>query len=232
MTETSTLASYTFDKETGWRTDLPLYIEPGTRVLCLYRVSTAKQLYHDANNEADIPMQRLRCRAFAEQNGWTIVCELQEEGISGHKVRAENRDKVQMIKDYALKQKFDILLVFMFDRIGRISDETPFVVEWLISHGIRVWASEEGEQRIESHTDRLMNCIRFWQADSESQKTSIRTANSLHILNEQGFFTGRICPYGYELVKSGRMNKRKHEVYDLAICEDAVLLPGQNLQAR
>ena len=108
MTETSTLASYTFDKETGWRTDLPLYIEPGTRVLCLYRVSTAKQLYHDANNEADIPMQRLRCRAFAEQNGWTIVCELQEEGISGHKVRAENRDKVQMIKDYALKQKFDI----------------------------------------------------------------------------------------------------------------------------
>lgn len=47
-------------------------------------------------------MQRLRCRAFAEQNGWTIVCELQEEGISGHKVRAENRDKVQMIKDYWL----------------------------------------------------------------------------------------------------------------------------------
>lgn len=75
--------------------------------------STTKQLYHDANNEADIPMQRLRCRAFAEQNGWTIVCELQEEGISGHKVRAENRDKVQMIKDYALKQKFDILLVFI-----------------------------------------------------------------------------------------------------------------------
>lgn len=85
MTETSTLASYTFDKETGWRTDLPLYIEPGTRVLCLYRVSTAKQLYHDANNEADIPMQRLRCQCFAEQNGWTIVCELQEEGISAIK---------------------------------------------------------------------------------------------------------------------------------------------------
>ena len=53
-------------------------------------------------------MQRLRCREFAEQKGWTIVCELQEEGISGHKVRAENRDKVQMIKEYAIKQKFDM----------------------------------------------------------------------------------------------------------------------------
>ena len=220
MYKTSTPASYNFDKETGWRLNLPAYIEPGTRVLCLYRVSSTKQLYHDANDEADIPMQRLRCRAFAEQNEWTIVCELQEEGISGHKVRAENRDKVQMIKDYALKQKFDIILVFMFDRIGRIADETPFVVEWLVSHGIRVWATEEGEQKIESHTDRLMNYIRFWQADGESQKTSIRTANSLHILNEQGYFTGRICPYGYELVKSGRMNKRKQEVHDLAIRED------------
>ena len=99
-----------------------------------------------------------------------------------------------MIKDYALKQKFDILLVFMFDRIGRIADETPFVVEWLISHGIRVWASEEGEQRIESHTDRLMNYIRFWQADGESQKTAIRTANSLHILTEQGYYTGGSWP--------------------------------------
>lgn len=220
MINTSTLTGYTFDKETGWRIDMPPFIEPGTRVLCLYRVSTAKQLYQDENSEPDIPMQRLRCREFAEQNGWTIVCELQEEGVSGHKIRAENRDKVQLIKDYALQEKFDILLVFMFDRIGRISDETPFVVEWLVNHGIRVWASQEGEQRIENHIDRLQNYLRFWMADGESQKTSIRTANSIRLLTEQGYFTGRICPYGYELVKSGRMNKHKHEVHDLAICED------------
>lgn len=67
-------------------------------------------------------------------------------------------------------------------------------MEWLISHGIRVWASEEGEQRIESHTDGLMNYIRFWQADGESPKTSIRTANSLHILNEQVFLPGVSVP--------------------------------------
>lgn len=220
MRKTSTVLSYNFDKETGWLKDLPIYIEPGTRALCLYRVSTAKQLYHDSNEEADIPMQRLRCREYAESRGWTIVCELQEEGISGHKVRAENRDKIQMIKDYAQKGKFDILLVFMFDRIGRIADETPFVVEWLINHGIHVWSTEEGEQRIDSHTDRLLNYIRFWQADGESQKTSIRTANSIRILTEQGCYTGGTCPYGYALIKSGRMNKRKQEVHDLAICED------------
>ena len=52
--------------------------------------------------------------SFAERQGWTVVCELQEEGVSGHKVRAEKRDKIQTIKSYALEHKFDILLVFMF----------------------------------------------------------------------------------------------------------------------
>ena len=59
-------------------------------------------------------MQRIRCRNFSEQQGWTIVCELQEEGVSGHKVRAENRDRIQMIKrvdvyrDYHPKWKLNI----------------------------------------------------------------------------------------------------------------------------
>ena len=35
--------------------------------------------------------------------------------------KAENRDKLQIIKGLAKQKKFDILLVFMFDRIGRIS---------------------------------------------------------------------------------------------------------------
>ena len=43
--------------------------------------------------------------------GWSIVHEEQEDGVSGHKVRAENRDKIQIIKDLARKGKFDILLV-------------------------------------------------------------------------------------------------------------------------
>ena len=220
MTETSIIPSYDFDKLTGWRLNLPDYIEPGTRVLCLYRVSTGKQLYHTDDNEPDIPMQRVRCREFCARMGWTLVCELQEEGVSGHKVRAARRDKVQLIKEYTKQGKFDILLVFMFDRIGRISDETPFVVEWLIANNIRVWSALEGEQRIETHTDRLTNYIRYWQADGESQKISARTSNSMGVLTQEGCFTGGLCAYGYRYVKLGRTNRRKQEVSDLAICEE------------
>ena len=182
--------------------------ENKNRVCCLYRVSTDKQVDFNSNHEADLPMQRKACHKFAEAKGWVIVHEEQEEGVSGHKVRAEARDKLQIIKDYARKGKFDILLVFMFDRIGRIADETPFVVEWFVRNGIRVWSTQEGEQRFDNHTDKLLNYIRFWQADGESEKTSVRTRTSLRQLVEEGHFKGGSAPYGYDLVKSGRINKR------------------------
>ena len=189
------------------------------RVYCLYRVSTDKQVDYDDKSQADIPMQRKACHRFAEERGWTIIHEEQEDGVSGHKVRAENRDKLQIIKEHAKQGKFDILLVFMFDRIGRIADETPFVVEWIVKNGVRVWSTQEGEQRFDSHTDKLTNYIRFWQADGESEKTSIRTKTALGQLVEGGGFKGGLAPYGYDLVKSGRFNKRKHELYDLVVNE-------------
>ena len=53
-----------------------------TRVYTLYRVSTVGQVDHD-----DIPMQRIACHEFAQQQGdWEIVNELYEKGVSGYKV--------------------------------------------------------------------------------------------------------------------------------------------------
>ena len=190
------------------------------RVYCLYGVSTSKQVEHDDQNQADIPMQRKACHDFADKMGWIIVGEEKETGVSGYKVSADDRDKLQLIKKYAEQGKFDILLVFMFDRLGRKSDETPFVVEWFAKKGVRVWSVKEGEQRFESHTDRLTNYIRFWQADGESQKTSMRTKTALGQMVEEGRFRGGNAPYGYRLEKSGILNKRKHEVYMLVIDED------------
>ena len=190
------------------------------RVCCLYRVSTTKQVDHDELNQADIPVQRKACREFAEKMGWVIVGEEQEAGVSGYKVSADDRDKLQLIKKKAEQGKFDILLVFMFDRLGRKSDETPFVVEWFVKKGIRVWSVNEGEQRFESHTDRLTNYIRYWQADGESQKTAIRTRAALGQMVQDGRFRGGSAPYVYRLAPSGIFNKRKHEVYKLEIDDD------------
>lgn len=190
------------------------------RVYCLYRVSTTKQVDHNEQNQADIPMQRKACRDFAERMGWNIIREEQENGVSGFKVHAADRDKIQLIKEHARQGKFDILLVFMFDRIGRIAAETPFVVEELVQSGIRLWSVNEGEQRFDSHTDFLTNYIRYWQADGESKKTSIRTKTALGQMVLEGRFRGGVAPYGYRLEKSGVFNKRKHEVNKLVTDEE------------
>ena len=123
-------------------------------------------------------MQKQRCREFAAAQGWSIVRELSEKGVSGFKVSARDRDAIQEIRRDAVDGKFDILLVFMFDRLGRRDDETPFVVEWFVRNGIEVWSADEGQQRLDTHVDKLMNYIRYWQASGKSIKTSIYTAST------------------------------------------------------
>ena len=184
------------------------------RVYTLYRVSTKQQVDHEHD---DIPMQKTACREFAAKQDWTIVKEFEEKGISGFKVSANDRDAIQDLKAAALKGEFEVLLVFMFDRIGRIDDETPFVVEWFVKHGIEVWSVREGEQRFENHVDKLTNYIRFWQASGESEKTSMRIKTRMQQLTLEGHYTGGNVPYGYQLVDKGRKNKRGNPLYDLAI---------------
>ena len=184
----------------------------GKRVCCLYRVSTPKQVEKD-----DIPMQKQRCHEFAEQMGWDIVREFSEKGVSGFKISAKKRDAIQEIQREATLKTFDILLVFMFDRLGRKDDETPFIVEWFVNNGIEVWSAEEGQQRFDNHVDKLLNYIRYWQASGESIKTSIRTKTRLGQIVQEGRFRGGKAPYGYQLVKKGRIGKKNRELYDIEI---------------
>ena len=173
------------------------------RVCCLYRVSTDKQVDYNDKNQADIPMQRRKCHQFADQMGWVIVHEEQEDGVSGHKVRAENRDKIQTIKELAKQGKFDILLVFMFDRIGRIADETPFVVEWFVKNGIRVWSTQEGEQRFDNHTDKLYELV-----VNEAEAAVVRIIFDKYV--HEGFGAQRIATYLNKLGYRARSGKMWH----------------------
>ena len=188
------------------------------KVLCLYRVSTLKQVDKDKD---DIPMQQQACQEFiATRPDWAFYKEISEKGVSGFKVSAKDRDAIQEIQKDALEKKFDVLLVFMFDRLGRKDDETPFIVEWFVQHGVEVWSVKEGEQRFDSHVDKLTNYIRYWQASGESIKTSMRTKTRLSQIVQEGRFRGGTAPFGYRLEKQGRMNKKNHELYEILIDDD------------
>lgn len=191
------------------------------RVKTLYRNSTLKQcatLVDEDNDKYDIPLQSRECKKFIDLHpDWKLIEEKVEKGISGYKVSAKDRDKINELKNEALRKEFDILLVFMFDRLGRIESETPFIVEWFVENGIEVWSVVEGQQKFDNHVDKLTNYIRFWQSAGESAKTSTRVRKKRGQMVEDGLYAGGYVPYGYQRVKKGTINHKNREVYDVEI---------------
>lgn len=186
------------------------------RVIALYRVSTKGQV-HKA--EDDIPMQRIACQDFvATKANWVIVDEKYEKGVSGSKVSAEKRDAIQELKEKALNNEFDVLLVWKFDRLGRIEDETPFVLKWFVeTGGVQVWSTIEGQRIFETSVDDLINYITFWQAGAESKNTAIRIKERMQQLKAEGLYTGGPVPLGFKAVHRGRLNKKGQPVPDVEI---------------
>jgi len=156
--------------------------------------------------------------------GWEIVDSRSEKGVSGFKVSANDRDAIIDIREAAIKKKFDILLVYMFDRLGSKEDETPFIVQWFINNGIEVWSTIEGQQKIEQHVDKLLNYIRFWQAQGESEKTSARVKTAHAQLIQDGHFRGGVVPFGYRLEHKGRVSKNGVPLGDYVIHEQEAMV--------
>ena len=189
------------------------------RVGCLYRVSTLKQA-----EKNDIPMQKIACKEFiSAKKDWVLTKEYLELGVSGYKLSEAKRDVLQDMKRDVINKEIDILLVFMFDRIGRREEETPFVVEWLVQQNIEVWSVKEGQRKIENRADKLINYLTYWQAGGESEKTAIRVREAQEQMAEKGILTyggKRNAPYGYKFIKSGTYTKKGVERQKLIILEE------------
>ena len=186
------------------------------RVLCLYRVSTKGQV----DPQDDIPLQRRECLDFIDKHDdWIFFDERLEKGISGYKTATDKRDVIIDIRSMAEQKKFDVLLVFMFDRLGRREDETPFLVQWFIEQGIEVWSTREGQQRLDNRVDKLMNFMRYWQAGGESEKISMRVKASHTQMTMDGIWRGGPRPFGYKLVHKGRLGKKNRQLLDPMIDE-------------
>lgn len=79
------------------------------RVALYARVSTA-------NNGQDPAMQTRELREYAERRGWTVTGEYVDVGISGTK---EKREALDRLMADAHRRKFDVVVVWKFDRFAR-----------------------------------------------------------------------------------------------------------------
>jgi hypothetical protein len=79
------------------------------RAALYLRVSTTGQT---------VSNQRVELEAAAAARGWTVVATYADEGISGAKTRHGRPQLDLMLKD-AVRRKFDVVMVWAVDRLGR-----------------------------------------------------------------------------------------------------------------
>lgn len=79
------------------------------RAALYLRVSTDQQTVEN---------QRLALRAEAERRGWIVADEYADEGISGAKGRDQRPQLDRLLKD-SVRGKFDVVMVWALDRLGR-----------------------------------------------------------------------------------------------------------------
>lgn len=188
------------------------------RAVVLLRASSKQQT--DREHDFDIPQQKSILLPFVERRGWELMKVFTEGGVSGFKVSAANRDAIQDIKKMADNNEFDILVIYMSDRLGRIADETPLIVSYLNQRGITVFSYTEGEISAKDHTNKLITYIRYWQAEGESRKTSMRVSDAIGRSVDAGEYRGGAAPFGYKMVNNGRNNYKGKPVLDIEIDEE------------
>jgi len=102
--------------------------------------------YSDNNQrEESIEGQIRECKAYAEKNGITILCNYIDRAISG---KTDNRPEFQrMIKDSA-KHLFDVVIVWKLDRFARNRYDSAHYKATLRKNGVKVIPRLSRSQRI------------------------------------------------------------------------------------
>lgn len=150
-----------------------------TRSVLYYRVSTNKQ--DEKNQVPDL-------RRYAEFRKWTITREYIDHGISGGKDSRTDLDK--MMKEIRAG-KYDVLLVYSYDRFARSLPHLVYAMDELGKLGVG-FASYQEQIDTTTPQGRLMFAIYAglaeWQRHQIGQKTS---ATLRRKRDEEGMILGR-----------------------------------------
>jgi DNA invertase Pin-like site-specific DNA recombinase len=104
------------------------------RAAIYLRVSTDSQT---------VDNQRRELRAVAERNGWTVVQEFADKGISGAKGRADRPQLDAMLKGVA-RRDFDIVAAWSVDRLGRSLQDLVAMLGEFHAKGVDLFLHQQG----------------------------------------------------------------------------------------
>mgnify|MGYP001365660878 CR=1 FL=1 len=104
------------------------------RVALYLRVSTDEQTTEN---------QRRELTAIAERQGWQVRAVYEDNGISGAKKRDQRPAYDALLKD-ATRRKFDMIMAWSVDRLGRSLQQLVVFLDELHSLGIDLYLHQQG----------------------------------------------------------------------------------------
>jgi len=115
--------------------------------------------------------QRLVLERVAQHRAWVIVQTYQDQGISGAKGRDQRPAFDQMLKD-AVRRRFDILMVWSIDRLGRSVLHVANALAELDAAGVRLYCDQQG---IDSGTPMGRAMIQMASVFGEQERSMLRS---------------------------------------------------------
>ncbi|MBQ9348883.1 MAG: recombinase family protein [Oscillibacter sp.] len=159
------------------------------------RVSTEEQAMHGHSIEA----QRDAIRKYAKDNGYLIVKEYSDEGVSGKKPYNKRPALSQFMEDIQSGEKVDVLLFCKLDRFYRSVKLYYQAVEIMDRCGV-AWKAILEDYETETANGRMVVNIMLSVAENEADRTSERIKFVFANKIAKGeAITGRV-PFGYKIV--------------------------------
>jgi len=144
------------------------------------RVSTDKQTVENQLREL---------KRIAERRGWQVAAEYHDAGISGVKGRESRPGLDQMLKE-ASKRRFDVVMAWAIDRLGRSLIDLLGTIQTLEACGVDLYLDQ---QSIDTTTPagRLMFQVTGAFAEFERSMIRQRVLAGLKRAAEKGNYPGR-----------------------------------------
>jgi len=133
--------------------------------------------------------QRLVLERVAGHRGWTIVQSYEDQGVSGATGRGRRPAIDQMLKD-AVRRRYDILMCWSIDRLGRSVLHVANALAELDAAGVRLYCDQQG---IDSSTPMGRAMIQMASVFGEQERSMLRSRvlAGLDRVRQQGKKLGR-----------------------------------------
>jgi DNA invertase Pin-like site-specific DNA recombinase len=154
--------------------------QKGKRAALYLRVSTDGQTTEN---------QRLALEAVAERRGWTITGCYQDAGISGANGRDKRPGFDAMLKD-ATRAKFDVLMFWSIDRLGRSTATVATTLAELEVAGVSIYADKEAMDATTPHGKAMLQMAAVF-AELERGMIRERVIAGLSRAKAEGVTLGR-----------------------------------------